>query len=81
LKQKYVLVGQLPVLQPGEAFEYMSGCELATSRGFMRGSFHFAKVPTETPSATLNTPIDAFSSADRFEVQVNPFELVAIAED
>jgi len=47
----------------------------------MRGSFHFAKVPTETPSATLNTPIDAFSSADRFEVQVNPFELVAIAED
>lgn len=70
-------VGQLPVLGPGDAFEYMSGCELGTSRGEMAGSFHFAKVPLDTPSATLNSSIDAFASTERFEVEVTPFSLEA----
>jgi ApaG protein len=33
------VVGQQPVLQPGEKFEYTSWTRLATSHGTMRGSF------------------------------------------
>lgn len=33
------VVGQQPLLQPGEAFEYTSGCRLRTSTGSMEGSF------------------------------------------
>lgn len=33
------VVGQQPVLQPGEAFEYTSGCPLATPVGTMKGSY------------------------------------------
>lgn len=73
-------VGQLPVLRPGEAFEYMSGCELTTSRGQMSGSFHFAKVPMNTPSATLQNTVPEYGQADRFEVAVQPFPLEAIPE-
>ncbi|NQW00777.1 MAG: Co2+/Mg2+ efflux protein ApaG [Rhodospirillales bacterium] len=34
------LVGQQPVLQPGDVFEYTSGTPLSTPSGFMSGSFH-----------------------------------------
>ena len=33
------VVGQQPNLQPGEHFEYTSGCVLQTSRGEMRGTY------------------------------------------
>ena len=33
------VVGQQPLLQPGETFEYTSGCQLDTPVGTMRGSF------------------------------------------
>lgn len=33
------VVGEQPVLAPGEVFEYTSGTPLATSSGFMSGSF------------------------------------------
>lgn len=33
------VVGQQPTLQPGEKFEYTSGCVLATPRGTMHGSY------------------------------------------
>jgi ApaG protein len=33
------VVGQQPVLRPGEHFEYTSGCVLETPRGSMRGSY------------------------------------------
>ncbi|HQR57368.1 MAG TPA: Co2+/Mg2+ efflux protein ApaG [Burkholderiaceae bacterium] len=33
------VVGEQPVLQPGEAFEYTSGCPLPTPVGSMRGSY------------------------------------------
>lgn len=71
-------VGQLPVLRPGDVFEYMSGCELATANGVMKGSFHLAKVPFDTPSATLNNATATFSSLDRFQVVINPFPLEAV---
>ena len=33
------VVGQQPLLQPGEAFQYTSGCRLRTSSGTMHGSY------------------------------------------
>lgn len=33
------VVGEQPVLAPGEAFEYTSGCPLKTSTGSMRGTY------------------------------------------
>lgn len=33
------VVGRQPLLQPGESFEYTSGCQLRTPNGSMQGSF------------------------------------------
>jgi ApaG protein len=34
------VIGEQPVLEPGEAFEYTSGTPLDTSSGFMTGTYH-----------------------------------------
>jgi uncharacterized protein affecting Mg2+/Co2+ transport len=68
-------VGKLPVLQPGQAFEYMSSCELTTKTGVMNGCFHLARVEPDTPSAQVGMRVAAFDSPDRFEVAVAPFPL------
>ena len=71
-------VGKHPVLEPGQFFEYMSGCDLAAPMGVMKGSFHFAWVPAGTPSASVGQAVPALdeSHADRrFEVPVAPFPL------
>lgn len=33
------VIGRQPLLQPGESFEYTSGCQLRTPSGTMHGSF------------------------------------------
>jgi ApaG protein len=33
------VVGKQPILEPGETFEYTSGCELTTPFGSMRGTY------------------------------------------
>ena len=33
------VVGQQPLLQPGEGFQYTSGCQLPTTSGSMHGSY------------------------------------------
>jgi ApaG protein len=35
------VVGQQPLLQPGQSFQYTSGCRLRSASGTMRGSFFF----------------------------------------
>jgi len=35
------VVGNQPLLQPGQSFEYTSACPLQTNMGSMRGTFHF----------------------------------------
>ena len=35
------VVGEQPLLRPGEAFRYTSGCQLRTSHGIMHGSYFF----------------------------------------
>ena len=55
------VIGQQPVIQPGEAFEYTSGCPLPTPSGIMEGSYrmelpdgHFIAV--EIPAFSLDAP-------------------------
>ena len=38
------VVGEQPLLQPGEAFQYTSGCQLRTTHGIMHGSYFFVAV-------------------------------------
>lgn len=35
------VVGETPVLAPGESYDYVSGCELTTSEGAMQGHYSF----------------------------------------
>jgi ApaG protein len=37
------VVGETPHLEPGQSFQYTSGCMLATSRGSMRGTYQMVR--------------------------------------
>ncbi len=52
------VVGQQPVLDPGESFEYTSGTPLETPSGFMQGTYHMV---TATSGETFDVAIPAFS--------------------
>lgn len=53
------VVGEQPVLDPGETFTYTSGTPLGTSSGFMRGVYHMV----------------APGSGERFDVEIPAFSL------
>ena len=71
------VVGHLPVLGPGQVFQYMSGTDLTTTRGVMEGHFYMAKVPPGTPSATSGDDVEALKANDKLQVTVAPFPLEA----
>ena len=48
------VVGHQPLLQPGEAFQYSSGCQLRTPSGSMHGSYLCVTDQGETFSATID---------------------------
>jgi len=55
------VVGEQPVLAPGESFEYTSGTPLATPSGFMSGSFRLigeggAQFDVAVPAFSLDCP-------------------------
>ena len=56
------VVGEQPLLEPGDTFEYTSGTPLDTSTGFMRGTYHMVAVATgeqldvEIPAFSLDSP-------------------------
>ncbi len=52
-------VGQLPVLQPGQVFEYVSGTDLTTPKGSMMGHMYMATVPPQTRSAKSGDTVTA----------------------
>ncbi len=52
------VVGEQPVLEPGQEFEYTSGTPLPTPSGFMRGAYHMV-VPDSGESFEVAIP--AFS--------------------
>mmetsp|Transcript_15087 Transcript_15087/g.36221 ORF Transcript_15087/g.36221 Transcript_15087/m.36221 type:complete len:625 (-) Transcript_15087:141-2015(-) len=75
-------VGHLPVLGPGEVFEYMSGTDAATPSGAMEGCFHMARVDMQdTDSAHVGDTVEALKwtpdDERRFEMPVGRFGLVA----
>lgn len=53
------VVGEQPLLEPGESFEYTSGTPLDTPTGFMTGAYHMV-VP---------------SSGENFDVEIPAFSL------
>ena len=53
------MVGEQPLLEPGEAFEYTSGTPLETPTGFMRGAYHMISTV----------------SGERFDVRIPAFSL------
>ena len=52
------VVGQQPVLEPGETFEYTSGTPLETPSGFMVGTYHMVLTGSGEP---FDVAIPAFS--------------------
>jgi len=74
-------VGHLPVLHPGEAFCYTSGCELETETGSMEGCFHMAVVDPATARRGMVgdqniIPLQQDFKGIKFEMPVGPFPLV-----
>ena len=62
------VVGEQPVLEPGEAFEYTSGTPLETPSGFMVGQYHMvahgqgpAVAQTAEDGESFDVAIPAFS--------------------
>lgn len=55
------VVGEQPVIAPGESFRYTSGCPLTTSSGFMAGSYRIvedggAVFEADIPTFSLDSP-------------------------
>ena len=51
------VVGQQPLLKPGESFEYTSGCQLETPVGTMRGEFQL----TAEDGMQFEAVVDSFT--------------------
>lgn len=55
------VVGEQPILEPGDVFEYTSGCPLATPSGIMRGTYGMVdefgnSFEVEIPAFSLDSP-------------------------
>jgi len=56
------VIGEQPVLEPGETFRYASGCPLTTPSGMMQGSYRMvtdegASFDVEIPAFSLDSPM------------------------
>ena len=49
------VVGEMPVIAPGESFDYVSGCPLATATGSMSGSYSMLKEDGDWFDAAIPT--------------------------
>ncbi len=63
------VVGEQPVLEPGEAFEYTSGTPLETPSGFMVGHYHMV-AHGEGPAVAQSG-----EAAEAFDVAIPAFSL------
>jgi len=55
------VVGETPVLEPGESFEYTSGCPLTTPSGIMVGTYQMTtqtggRIDVAIPAFSLDSP-------------------------
>jgi ApaG protein len=58
------VVGEQPVLAPGQSFQYTSGVPLPTASGFMAGTYHMVstageRFDIEIPAFSLDSPAGA----------------------
>lgn len=58
------VVGEQPVLGPGESFQYTSGCQLSTSSGVMRGAYQM----TTADGAPFDVKIAPFALHEPYTV-------------
>ena len=58
------VVGQQPVLAPGESFTYTSGCQLETSFGRMEGTYQMVRSSGESFDAVIG----AFTLSEPYTV-------------
>ena len=58
------VVGEQPVLAPGESFHYTSGCPLRTPTGSMRGSYRMVTADGES----FDAEIAAFTLSEPYTV-------------
>jgi ApaG protein len=54
------VIGQQPIINPGENYEYVSGCNLKTDMGSMKGSYEMIRV------------VDG----EKFQVKIPEFQLI-----
>ena len=54
------VVGKQPVIEPGESYQYISGCNLRTEMGKMKGSYQMENLHTR----------------QMFQVDIPPFEMI-----
>ncbi len=59
------VVGEQPVIQPGESFRYTSGCPLSTPSGIMVGSYRMV----DSSGVGFDAEIPAFSLDSPFAVR------------
>lgn len=50
------VIGEQPIIQPGKAHDYVSGCPLNTPNGAMEGHFTMIGSPEESPSFEVQIP-------------------------
>lgn len=58
------VVGEMPVITPGDSFDYVSGCPLDTPAGSMQGHYIFVdeegdRITADIPEFALLSPLDA----------------------
>ena len=58
------VVGEQPVIKPGNAYDYVSGCPLTTPSGVMQGSYQMlgedgSRFDIAIPKFSLSTPVTA----------------------
>ena len=58
------VVGEQPVIKPGNAYDYVSGCPLTTPSGQMQGSYQMlgedgSRFDIAIPKFSLSTPVTA----------------------
>lgn len=57
------VVGEMPVITPGESYDYVSGCPLDTPTGSMSGHYQFVdeagnRISAEIPLFALQSPLE-----------------------
>ena len=58
------VIGQQPVLLPGQTFEYASACPLRTPRGKMRGAYGFVKLVAQTAEEYMDVESEGLETPD-----------------